>query len=110
MIEYRLPKGEYRSTSGQEHWLGAAWRHGWNRGCGKDGQRPRRFGGLWTMVGYERGFLWDAVRGRHEGNAYVGEIEWYRREGLALKTQGRVGTTTVRDQSFSLGMQARCSF
>ncbi len=116
MTEYRLSKGDYRSTSEQEHWLGTYWRHGWNRLCpccwgrGKDGQRPRRFGGFWTMVGYEHGFLWDAVRSRHEGNAYVGELEWYRREGLALKAQGRVGTTTVRDQSYSLGLQARVSF
>jgi tetratricopeptide (TPR) repeat protein len=116
MVEYRLPKGDYRSTSEQDHWLGAAWRHGWNRSCpccwgrGQDEKRPRRFGGLWTMVGYEHGFLWDAARSRHEGNAYVGELEWYQRENLAFKAQGRVASTTVRDQSYSLGLQARVSF
>jgi tetratricopeptide (TPR) repeat protein len=116
MTEYLLPKEDYRSTSEQAHWLGAYWRRGWNpscpgcRGGGQDEKRPRRFGGLWTMIGYEHGFLWDAARSHHEGNAYVGELEWYQRENLAFKAQGRVSSTTVRDESYSLGLQARLSF
>ncbi len=116
-LQYLLPAGNYLSTSEQDHWMGAYWRHGWNQACpccwgcrGGEGIHPRRFGGLWSMVGYEHGFIWDAIRSHYEGNAYIGELEWYQRENLALKALGRVSTTTVRDQSYSLGLQARYNF
>jgi len=116
-VQYLVPTGNYISTNEQDHWLGGYWRRGWNRacpccwGCGAgEGTRPRRYRGLWSMVGYEHGFIWDAVRNHYESNVYLGELEWYQRENLSFRAQGRESRDTVHDQSYSLGLQARYSF
>lgn len=86
----------YRSTDRRVHTLGGYWRQGWG-------------GGAWTMVGAEHSFFKDN-RGDYEGSALVGEVEAYRRGDLALSAEGRVGTTTVRDESYSARLSARWSF
>ncbi|MFA6004175.1 MAG: tetratricopeptide repeat protein [Elusimicrobiota bacterium] len=96
LIAYTAAVDGYRSTNERNHWLGAYWRRGHGRGW-------------WTLLGYEHGFLQDS-RARYEGNSWLAETEWYRKAGLSLKAQGRLTQTTLRDQSYSLGLQARCSF
>jgi len=86
----------YLSTDRRAHILGGYWRHGWG-------------GGTETMIGWERSFLKDS-RGDYEGSAWVAEAEAYRRGDLALKAEGRVGTSTVRDEAYSGGLSARWSF
>jgi tetratricopeptide (TPR) repeat protein len=96
-LYYKSDLAGYNSLTSFYQWLGAYWRHDWNHG-------------LWTRIGYEHGFLWDAVRTHYDGSAWLAEIEWYRHRDLSFKAQGRVGLDTVHDQSYSAGLQARYSF
>ncbi len=95
--QYRLASGNYLSTPGHSSTFGAYWREGWR-------------GGSWTMLGVEHALLEDGVRGSYSGNAAVAEIEAYRRGDFSLRGNGRVGVSTVRDQAYSAGLNARYSF
>lgn len=95
-LDFATDAEGYRSTDRRAHTLGGYWRQGWG-------------GGAWTMLGWEHAFLNDS-RGSYEGTAWVAETEAYRRGDLSLKAEGRVGTTTVRDESYSAGLSARWSF
>lgn len=94
--DYLVSADGYRSTDQENHWLGAYWRRGHKLG-------------LWTMLGYEHGFLHD-TRGSYEGNAWLAELEWYHKDKTSLKAQGRVASDTAREESYSFGLQARYSF
>jgi tetratricopeptide (TPR) repeat protein len=96
-LKYRLDAANYSSTTGHSNTIGAYWREGWR-------------GGTWTMIGVEHGFLTDGIRGSYEGNAAVAEIEAYRRGDFSLTGSGRVGVTTVHDQAYSAGLNARYSY
>lgn len=87
----------YNNTSTTDHYLVAYWQHHYAHQ-------------LWTRFGYEHGFRWDAVRQHYEGSTWLGELEWYRRGDLSLKAQGRYGVSTVKDNYYSAGLQARYSF
>ncbi len=94
--DFRAPHDGYSSTDGRSHWLGAYWR--------------RCHGRNWAaMAGYERGFLNDS-RGSYQGNRYLAEAEWYSGAYASVRVQARKTNTTVRDKSYSVGLQARCSF
>ena len=97
VADYRLQSANYASTNAHSNTLGAYWREGWR-------------GGTWTMIGVEHGFLTDGIRGSYEGNAAVAEMEAYRRGDFSLRGNGRVGVSTVRDQAYSAGLNARYSF
>lgn len=94
--DYLVPVEGYRSSDSRAHWGGLFWRR-------------RLFGGPWTQVGYEHGFFND-TRGAYEGNAWAAEVEWYRGRALSLSVQGRLGNTSVRDESYSASLQARWTF
>lgn len=96
-LRYLTSLVRYQATNTLNHWLGVYW-------------EPRNRRGFVGWVGYEHGFLRDTVREDYEGNAFLGEMEWYYRGDLALKAQGRVVRNNVGNQSYSLGLQARCSF
>ena len=95
--DFRAPYSGYTSNDVRAHWLGAYWR--------------RCHGRNWSaMAGYERGFLNDNSRGAYQGNNYLAEVEWYRGTSASIRAQGRRSDTTVRDRSYSVGLQARYSF
>lgn len=94
--DYLVGADGYRSTDRRAHALGAYWRQGWGRGA-------------WTMLGWEHSFL-DDSRGGYEGNSYLAELEAYRGGDLSLTATGRVGVSTIRDESYSAGVNARWSF
>jgi tetratricopeptide (TPR) repeat protein len=95
--DFGTPRDGYTSIDARAHWLGAYWR--------------RCHGKNWAaMVGYERGFLHDVSRGSYGGNNYLAEVEWYRGASASVRAQGRKSDTTVRDRSYSVGLQARYSF
>ena len=96
MESYGHPSNLYRSTDRHSHTFGAYWRQGWGEGS-------------WTMLGVEHVFFHDS-RGGYEGNALVAEMEAYRRGNLSLVGDARVGTSTIRDQSYSAGLSGRYSF
>lgn len=96
-LDYTGPADGYRSTDRETHTLGAYWRQGWRRGT-------------WTTVGYEHSFVRDFFRGHYEGRAVVGELEAYRAGSLSVSAEGRVGNSTVRDESYSAGLRGRWSF
>jgi tetratricopeptide (TPR) repeat protein len=93
---YRIPSPDYRSTDYHSHTLGAYWRQGW--------------GGTWTTLGYEHSFWVDGSRGAYQGNAALVEFEAYRRGSLSVTGNGRVGSSTVHDQSYSAGLTGRYSY
>lgn len=93
---YRVPSSDYRSTDYHSHTLGAYWRQGWV--------------GAWTTLGYEHGFYVDGARGAYESNAGILEVEAYRRGTLTVSGEGRVGSSTVKDQAYSAGLKGRWSF
>ncbi len=94
--DYRAPYTGYSSSDVRAHWLGAYWRR-----C-----RGRNWA---AMAGYERGFI-NGSQGYYQGNNYLAEVEWYRGADASIRVQGRKSDTTVRDRSYSAGLQARYSF
>lgn len=95
--DFHTAEAGYNSVGASAHWLGAYWR--------------RCHGRNWSaLAGYERGFLHDVVRRDYQGNNYLAEIEWYRGAGGSVRVQARKSDTTVRDRSYSVGLQARYSF
>lgn len=94
--DYRFPADGYRSTDVAAHTLGAYWREGWAHRA-------------WTTLGYEHSFIRDS-RGRYEGRALIFEGEAYRSANLSVSGQARLGTSTIRDESYSAGLRARWSF
>lgn len=94
--DYAVPADGYRSTDRESHTLGGYWRQGWSRGA-------------WTTLGYEHSFVRDS-RGHYEGRALLAELEAYRAGRLSLSAEGRVGNSTVRDESYSAGLRGRWSF
>lgn len=93
--DYLVPGDGYRSTDREAHTLGVYARAG------------RR--GAWGTVGYEHSFVRD-TRGHYEGRSWLAELEAYRRGDLSVSAQGRVGNSTVRDESYSAGLRGRWSF
>jgi hypothetical protein len=97
MQDFGSVRSGYSSIDNQAHWLGAYWRRCHGKG--------------WSATaGYERGFLHDAVRHDYQGNNYIAEVEWYRGADASVRVQGKKSDTTVRDRSYSVGLQARYSF
>lgn len=96
-MDYAVSAEGYRSTDNEADTLGGYWRQGWRHG-------------LWTTLGYEYAFNRDNSRGHYESRAWLGEIEAYRSGALSLSAEGRVGASTVRDESYSAGGRARWSF
>jgi tetratricopeptide (TPR) repeat protein len=96
IADYRGPVEGYRSTDSRAHWVGAFWRRRWTLGP-------------WTKIGYEHGYFND-TRGAYEGNAWSAELEWYAGRAWSVVTQGRLGNTSVRDESYTASLQARWSF
>lgn len=94
--DFLEPRPGYNSTDNSSNWLGAYWR--------------RCHGKNWSaLLGYERGFL-DDSRGSYSGNVYLGELDWFRGSGFSMHLQGRTRNTSVKDRSYSAGLQARYSF
>ncbi len=95
--DFRGAHAGYNSVSARAHWLGAYWRrcqgHNWS-----------------ATAGYEHGFLHDVSRGNYEGNSYIAELEWYYGTSGSVRVQANRRNTTVKDRSYSVGLQARYSF
>ena len=98
IIGYRSEAENYQSIDERGHWAGAAWRRHWGRS------------GPWTEIEYTHGFLNDPVRNDYQGNAWVGLVEWYRGRSLSFVARGRLGNTSLTEQSYSASLQARWTF
>lgn len=93
---FRAPYAGYPSSDLSAHSLGAYWR--------------RCHGRNWAaLAGYERGIMRDNS-GSYQANTYLAEAEWYRGANASVRAQAKKRDTTGRGHSYSVGLQARCSF
>lgn len=94
--DYLGPVDGYRSTDWTEHWAGPHWRR-------------MHAPGVWTHLAAEHGWARD-TRGAYEGNLALAELEYYWRERASLLVSGKLRRSTLRDESYSLGLSGRWSF
>ncbi|HBL18955.1 MAG: hypothetical protein A2X36_14990 [Elusimicrobia bacterium GWA2_69_24] len=95
-VDYLSPTAGYRSTDSLAHWAGPHWR----RVLGP---------GIWAHLAWEHGFQRDS-RGDYDANTVLGEGEYYWNDQASLQLQARAQRSTLDDESYSVGLNARWSF
>jgi len=97
LSDYGYINDNYNSTDERGHFVGGQWHVGWGHG-------------LWTTLGYEHGFRYEATRQYYEDNTVMGDITWFIKDRLSMSLQARGSRSTLHDLSHMLQLEGRYTF